>query len=109
MPPIELPWPPRNFVSEWMTTSAPWLMGFQRYGVASVLSTISGTCAFLAIAAIASISQTTPPGLAIDSVKIALVFGVIAFSNEEISSGSAQATFQPKFLNAWVNWLIEPP
>ena len=61
---------------------------------------MSGTCAFLAIADIAAMSQTTPPGLAIVSVKIALVFGVIAFSNDEMSSGSAQLTFQPKFLNA---------
>ena len=64
---------------------------------------------FLAIAAIASMSLITPPGLAIDSVKIALVFGVTAFSNDEMSSGSAHSTFQPKFLNAWLNWLIEPP
>ena len=45
-------------------------------------------------------SQITPPGLAIDSVKIALVFGVTAFSNDEMSSGSAHFTVQPKFLNA---------
>src|SRR5687767_14837872 len=100
MPPIELPCPPRNLVSEWMMISAPWWIGFHRYGVARVLSTISGTRAFLAMADIASMSQTTPPGLAIDSVKIALVLGVIACSNEAMSSGSAHFTFQPKFLKA---------
>ena len=51
----------------------------------------------------------TPPGLAIDSMKIALVFGDTARSNEGRSSGSAHTTFQPKFLNEWLNWLIEPP
>ena len=54
-------------------------------------------------------SVITPPGLAIDSVKIALVFGLMARSNEPRSSGSAHTTFQPKFLKAWLNWLIEPP
>jgi hypothetical protein len=48
-------------------------------------------------------SVITPPGLAIDSVKIALVLGETARSKEETSSGSAHTTFQPKFLNAWVN------
>ncbi len=43
-------------------------------------------------------SVITPPGLAIDSQKIALVRGVIAASNEAGSSFSAQATDQPKFL-----------
>ncbi len=51
----------------------------------------------------------TPPGLAIDSQKIALVRGVIAASKEAGSSLSAQATDQPKFLYEWLNWLIEPP
>jgi hypothetical protein len=45
-------------------------------------------------------SVITPPGLAIDSVKIALVFGEMARSNEAMSSGSAQMTVQSKFLNA---------
>ena len=54
-------------------------------------------------------SVTTPPGLAINSMKIALVFGVTARSKVPISSGSAHTTFQPKFLKAWLNWLIEPP
>ena len=52
-----------------------------RYGVASVLSTISGTFALRAIFAMASMSGMLPPGLAIDSMKIALVFGDTAFSN----------------------------
>ena len=40
-----------------------------------MLSTMSGTRARLAILAIASMSVMMPPGLAIDSMKIALVFG----------------------------------
>jgi hypothetical protein len=59
--------------------------------------------------AIASMSVMTPPGLAIDSMKIALVLGDTARSNEPRSSGSAHTTFQPKFLYEWLNWLIEPP
>ena len=45
----------------------------------------------------------TPPGLAIDSQKIALVLQVTARSKLEMSSGSAHTTFQPKLLNAWLN------
>ena len=48
----------------------------------------------------ASMSVMTPPGLAIDSMKIALVFGEIARSKVEMSSGSAHTTFQPKLLKA---------
>ena len=62
-----------------------------------------------AISAIASMSQTTPPGLAIDSMKIALVLSDSAARNASGSSGSAHFTFQPKLLKAWLNWLIEPP
>jgi len=46
-------------------------------------------------------------GLAIDSMKMALVCGVTARSKLSISSGSAHTTFQPKLLKAWLNWLIE--
>ena len=89
--------------------SAPCSNGRMRYGDAIVLSTMSGMRCFLAIAAMAFRSTITPPGLAIDSTKIALVFGVMAASNVAGSSGLAHTTFQPKFLNECVNWLIEPP
>src|ERR1041385_7009060 len=56
----------------------------------------------------ASMSVMTPPGLAIDSMKIALVFGVMPRSNEPRSSGSAHTTFQPKFLNEVLNWVFPP-
>ena len=45
-----------------------------------MLSTISGTPAFLAMAAIAGRSTMTPPGLAIDSQKMARVLGVTALA-----------------------------
>jgi hypothetical protein len=55
-------------------------------------------------------STMTPPGLAIDSMKIALVFGVIARSKLDGSSGSAQLSRSSRsFLKEWLNWLIEPP
>ena len=50
-----------------------------------------------------------PPGLAIDSTKIALVFGVSAARKESGSVVSAQRTCQSHFLKEWVNWLIDPP
>ena len=50
----------------------------------------------LAILAIASMSVTMPPGLAIDSMNTALVRGEIAASKLARSSVSAHTTFQPK-------------
>ena len=77
--------------------------------MASVLSTMNGTPAFLAILAMAGRSTMTPPGLAINSQKMARVFGVTALANEAGSVASAHATFQLNFLNEWLNWLTEPP
>src|SRR5581483_1920040 len=98
-----------NLVSECTTMSAPCSLGRHRKGVASVLSTMRGTPAFLAIAAIAGRSTTTPPGLAIDSQKRALVLGVTALAKLSGSVASAQLTRQSNFLKEWLNWLIEPP
>ena len=63
MPPIVVPWPPMNLVAEWITTSAPCWIGFSRIGVATVLSTISGTPCPCATAASASRSTMLPAGL----------------------------------------------
>src|SRR5262245_22597756 len=106
---MELPCPPMNLVSECTTMSAPCTFGWHRYGVASVLSTISGTPASLAIAETAGRSMTMPPGLAIDSQKRALVLGEIAAAKVSGRVASAHATFQPKLLKAWLNWFTEPP
>ena len=62
-----------------------------------------------AIFATAAISVMRPPGLAIDSMKMALVLGESALSIEEMSSASAHTTCQPNDLKEWLNWLIEPP
>jgi len=68
------------------------------------LSTISGTPALRATAAMASISVTLPEGLAIDSMKIALVCGVTgAPQNCRCRRGRPTPRFQPKLLKAWVN------
>ena len=50
------------------------------------------------MAEMAGRSTTMPPGLAIDSQKIALVLGVMAFWKVSGSVASAQATFQLNFL-----------
>ena len=52
-----------NFVAEWTTTSAPYSNGRIRYGVAIVLSTMSGTPTSCATPATASMSRTLPAGL----------------------------------------------
>ena len=78
--------------------SAPNSKGRVRYGVAMVLSTMSGMRCRLAMSPIACRSTMTPPGLAIDSTKIALVRSLMAASKVDGSSESAQRTVQPKFL-----------
>ena len=57
-----VPWPPMNFVSECTTMSAPYSIGRSRIGVATVLSTTSGTPCRCATRASASMSQTLPAG-----------------------------------------------
>ena len=52
-----------NFVSECTTTSAPCSIGFSKMGVATVLSTISGTPCRCATSARAAMSQMFPAGL----------------------------------------------
>ena len=70
MPPIEVPWPPRNLVAEWSTISAPCSMGRQRYGEAMVLSMTSGTPASCAIGGhaldIEHVHARVGDGLAVD-------------------------------------------
>ena len=58
--------------------SAPHSIGRHRYGVANVLSTISGSSCSCATDATASMSSTLPAGLPIVSPKNALVFGADA-------------------------------
>ena len=70
---------------------------------------MSGTLARRATREIASMSVIVPPGLAIDSMKIALVLSDSASTKLSGLSGSAHRTCQPKALKAWLNWLMEPP
>ena len=51
-PPIAVPWPPIHLVAEWMTMSAPCLIGWASSG-AKVLSTMTGTPRAWATSAIA--------------------------------------------------------
>ena len=77
-PPSVVPWPPRNLVTEWMTTSAPCSIGRHRYGVAVVASTISGTPAAWATSARPARSATSPLGFDTTSANTSLVRSVIA-------------------------------
>jgi len=63
-PPIDVPCPPMNLVSECTTTSAPHSIGRIRYGVGTVLSTMSGTPTSCATLLTPSMSSTLLRGLA---------------------------------------------
>ena len=67
--------------------SAPHSIGRHRYGVANVLSTISGSSCSCAIDASVSMSSTLPAGLPIVSPKNALVFARTALRHASGSSG----------------------
>ena len=73
MPPSVVPWPPMNFVSEWITTSAPCSNGLSRSGVATVLSAMTGTPRAWATSATAARSMTLPAGLPTVSQNTAFV------------------------------------
>jgi hypothetical protein len=88
-PPIEVPWPPRNFVVECTTMSAPHSSGRIRYGVGTVLSTMSGTPLSCATPETPSRSSTSFFGLASVSPKNAFVFGRTAARHWSRSSGSS--------------------
>jgi len=80
-PPSVVPWPPRNFVSEFTTMSAPWSMGRSKIGEATVLSTMSGTPWAWATRARASMSQMFPAGFADALAKDRARFVVDQFGN----------------------------
>ena len=81
-----------NFVSEWMTTSAPCSTGRTRMGVATVLSTMSGMACRCATSASASRSQTLPAGLPTVSQNTARVFSSISASMSAAWSDFANRT-----------------
>ena len=104
-----VPWPPMNLVAEWITMSAPHSIGRHRYGVANVLSTISGSSCSCAIAATASMSSTLPAGLPIVSPKNAFVFGRTARRHASGSSGSTQVSSTLILRSRCLSWLTVPP
>ena len=77
--------------------SAPCSSGRQRYGVANVLSTMSGAPCPCATAATASRSSTLPPGLPIVSPKSAFVSGRSAPRQASSESPSTNVTSKPSF------------
>ena len=109
MPPIDVPWPPMNFVSEWTTTFAPYSIGRSRYGVAIVLSMMSGRRCLPATAATASMSSTSTFGLPIVSAKIALVFSRTARPKFSAFAGSTSETSMPRRGSVCMNALYVPP
>ena len=109
-PAIEVPWPPRYFVAEWMTTSAPHSIGRRRNGVAMVLSTTSGTPTSCATPATPSMSSSSALGLAIVSPKNALVFGLTAARHaSRFVWSSTKVTSMPSFLKVYLRRLTVPP
>ena len=78
--------------------SAPWAIGWIRYGVAMVLSTISGTPFSCATALTPGMSRMSICGLEMVSAKKALVFGWAAARHDSRSSGfSTKLTSMPSF------------
>jgi hypothetical protein len=72
-PPTTSEWPPRYFVVEWTTASAPRSSGFCRYGVANVLSTtrIAPTaCAASAAARMSTTFSIGFEGLSIQTIRV---------------------------------------
>ena len=98
-----------NLVAEWITMSAPHSIGRHRYGVANVLSTISGSSCACAMAATVSMSSTFPAGLPIVSAKNAFVFGRTACRQASGSSGSTQVSSTFILRSRCLNWLTVPP
>ena len=92
MPPIVVPWPPMNLVSECTTISAPYSIGLSRIGVATVLSTIRRNAGACANGASASMSQMLPAGLPTLSQNTALVFSSMSRSMASGASDSAKRT-----------------
>ena len=106
---MEVPWPPMNLVAEWITMSAPHSIGRHRYGVANVLSTISGSSRECAMAATVSMSSTFPAGLPIVSPKNAFVFARTAFPHAAGSSGSTHVSSTFILRSRCLNWFTVPP
>ena len=109
-PPMTVPWPPRNFVAECTTMSAPCSNGRIRYGVAIVLSTMSGTPASCATSATSAMSRMLIFGLPMVSAKNSFVFGRTARRHSSASSWfSTNVVSMPSFASVYLKRLYVPP
>ena len=79
--------PPRYFVVEWTTMSAPRSSGVCRYGVANVLSTTSRAPAAWAASATAAMSTMFSSGFVGDSIQTSVAPSTWADASVERSSG----------------------
>ena len=110
MPPIDVPWPDRNLVSEWMTMSAPHSNGRHRYGVARVLSTTSGMRRVVGDRGerLEVDDDAARVGQRLDEDRP----WSGRRSRRATAAGSVASTkvdVQPSRGNVWRNWVSEPP
>ncbi len=98
-----------NLVAEWKTISAPSVSGRHSTGEAKVLSIISGILAAWAIAAIAGMSSTSPPGLPMVSPSTNRVFGWMALAKPAWSRGLTKVVAMPKRGKVSASMLRVPP
>ncbi len=108
-PPSDVPCPPRNFVAECTTMSAPWSFARCRYGVATVASITSGTPAACAMSATARTSSTCAMGFVTDSANSARVVGRMAAAHASRSSWSTNVTSMPQSANVSCSRSTVPP
>ncbi|MNI34197.1 hypothetical protein D3C73_881810 [compost metagenome] len=94
-PPIELEVPFIYFDVECITTSAPYFIGFIRYGVVMVESTINIILCLLQNSLTFSISKISNLGFPIASANRTLVFSVTTFSKLSSSKVSRKLVFIP--------------
>ncbi len=108
-PPSEVPCPPRNFVAECTAISTPTSFARCRYGVATVLSTTSGTPARCAMSDTVRTSSTCAIGFVIDSANSARVVGRIAAAHACGSSWSTKVTSMPQSAKVSCSRSTVPP
>jgi hypothetical protein len=96
-------------VSEWITTSAPNEIGFVRYGVENVASTISGTPTACASSATALRSTISRAGLEHVSQKKARVLSSAAAAKALGSVASTKRTSMPNLGRMSLNIVYVPP
>ena len=90
-PPTTSEWPPRYFVVEWTTMSAPSASGCWRYGVAKVLSTTTSAPAACAASAAARMSTMFSSGFVGVSIQTSRVRSSRCAARCDISSGGTNA------------------